>query len=131
MIKLAAGTNLLLSEALLRKLKELKDELGGEARSPLDRLLASRVAATWLQVTYYEALIAQAAGSSESRQKMLQQNLDGAHRRHLASIKTLATVKKLLAPSPSPLQIATRLDGHPGAARRGRAEIAGSVGLHN
>ncbi len=109
LIKLAAGSNLLLAEALLRKLHAMKAELSGETPSPLVKLLAERASACWLQVSYYDALLAQAAGASEARLKMLQRERDAAHRRQLTALKTLATVRKLLVPPPSPVQIATRL----------------------
>jgi len=120
-----------MAESLQRKLRDMKNELSGQSSSPLDRLLVERVTATWLETNYFTALSAQAAGSSEARIKLIGQQLDAASRRHLAALKILATVRKLLTPALSPVQIATRLDGHPPAARRGRAEIAGSVGVHN
>jgi hypothetical protein len=111
LIRLAAGSNLLLSESLIRKLADLKHELGGESPSPLERLLIERVTACWLQVNYHDALVAQAQGSSPERMRMLQGQQDAAHRRHLSAIKTLATVRKLLRPPLSPVDVATRLDG--------------------
>jgi hypothetical protein len=111
LIRLAAGNNLLLSESLIRKLADLKHELGGESPSPLERLLIERVTTTWLQVNHLDALVAQAQASSPQRLKMLQAEQDAAHRRHLTAIKTLATVRKLLMPALSPVQIATRLAG--------------------
>jgi hypothetical protein len=127
LILLAAGPNLLLSESLQRKLQTMKKELGGERPSPLDRLLVERAAATWLQVSYYDALLAQAKGANEGRLKLLQGQQDAAHRRHLTALKTLATVRKLLTPTPAPVEIATRLDrGKPGV-RRGGVAVAGAV----
>jgi hypothetical protein len=56
---------------------------------------------------------------------------DVAHRRHLAALKTLATVRKLLAPPPSPIDVARRL-GRPAAAPRGGREgIAGQMPVRN
>ena len=72
LILLAAGSNLLLAESLQRKLKALKDELGGEAASPLERLLIERATATWQQVSYYDCLPTQAKGVSEAQAKTLQ-----------------------------------------------------------
>lgn len=109
LIKLAAGSNLLLAEALLRKLHAMKAELSGETPSPLVKLLAERASACWLQVSYYDALLAQSSGASEARLKMLQRERDAAHRRQLSAVKTLGTVKKLLVPPLSPVQVATRL----------------------
>jgi hypothetical protein len=128
---LAAGTNLLLGESLKRKLQAMKDEVGGESASQLEKLLAARVAMTWMETAYFDTLIAQSAGMSEARLKMLRGQQDAAHRRHLSAIKTLATVRKLLTPAASPLEIATRLDGKNPLARRGREGIAGTVPVSN
>jgi hypothetical protein len=109
LVRLAVGTNLLLGESLMRKLAALKEELGGNTGSPLEVLLIQRVTATWLQVAYYDGLAAQAQGSGEARLKMTQRQQDAAHRRHLSAIKTLATVRKLLTPALSPVEVASRL----------------------
>jgi hypothetical protein len=102
---LAAGPNPLLAESLKRKLAALKAELGGESPSALERLLIERVTATWLQTNYFDGLLAQAAGAGEARLKVLRQMQDAAHRRHLASIKQLAVVRRLLRPAPSPVEM--------------------------
>ena len=102
---LAAGPNLLLAESLKRKLAELKAELGGESPSPLEKLLAERISTSWLQVTYFDGLVAQAGGAGEARLRALQRQQDAAHRRHLAGIKQLAVVRRLLRPAPSPLEL--------------------------
>jgi hypothetical protein len=47
----------------------------------------------------------------------------------LSSIKTLATVKKLL--TPTPVEIATRLEGRRLAGRRGGLAVAGGVPVTN
>jgi hypothetical protein len=127
----AAGTNLYLGEALNWKLQSMKDELGGDAASPLERLLVSRVVMTWMQTAYFDALAAQASGANDGRTKMIHEQQEAAHRRHLTAAKTLATVRKLLTPSLSPVQIATRLEGQNPAVRRGREGIAGTVPVTN
>jgi hypothetical protein len=116
---LAAGQNLLLAESLKRKLAALKAELGGESPSALERLLIERVAATWLQVNYHDTLVAQAAGAGEARLRALQRQQDAAHRRHLAALKQLAVVRRLLRPAPSPLELLRAPVGEtsPGAAK--------------
>jgi hypothetical protein len=131
LIKLAAGTNLLLAEALQRKLHAMKNELASESASPLERLLVQRVTATWLQVSYFDAVTAQAGPSSEARSKIIQREQDGAHRRHLTALKTLATVRKLLRPAPSPVEIASRLDRSGQTSRCDRVAIAGTVPVGN
>ena len=105
LVRVAAGSNLLLAESLLLKLRALKAELGGESPSPLERLLVERVSASWLQTAYFDGLLAQAAGAGEARLKVLRQQQDAAHRRHLAGIKQLALIRKLLRPAPSPLEL--------------------------
>jgi hypothetical protein len=83
----------------------LKAELAGESPSPLERLLASRVALTWLEVNYLDILVAQAAGAGEARLRALQGQQDSASRRHLASVRQLAVVRRLLRPARSPLEL--------------------------
>ena len=130
LIKLAAGTNLLLAESLQRKLHAMKNELAIESASPLERLLVERVTATWLQLSYFDALMTQPTGS-EARTRMLLRQQDAANRRYLAAVKTLATVRKLLKPSPSPVQIASRLDRSGQRSRCDRMAIAGTVPVGN
>jgi hypothetical protein len=132
---LAAGQNLLLAESLKRKLAELKAELGGASPSPLERLLVERVTATWLQTAYYDGLLAQAAGAGEARLRALQRLQDAAGRRHLAAIKQLALVRRLLRPSPSPLEllrapVGEASPGAAGARRAGGLPLCG-VGVEN
>jgi hypothetical protein len=132
---LAAGPNLLLAESLKRKLAELKAELGGESPSPLERLLIERVTATWLQTNYHDGLVAQAAGAGEARLKVLRQMQDAAHRRHLASLKQLAVVRRLLRPAPSPLELLAPVSetSAPAATRRagGLQRCGAAAGVEN
>ena len=132
---LAAGPNLLLAESLKRKLAELKAELGGESPSALERLLIERVTATWLQTNYVDGLLAQAAGAGEARLKVLRQMQDGAHRRHLAAIKQLAVVRRLLRPAPSPLELLAPVSetSAPAATRRagGLQRCGAAAGVEN
>jgi hypothetical protein len=117
---LAAGPDLLLAECLKRKLAALKAELGGDSPPPLERLLIERVTSTWLQVSYHDTLVAQAAGAGEARLKVLRQQQDSAERRHLAALKQLAVVRRLLRPAPSPLELLRAPVGEtsPALARR-------------
>ena len=59
-----------------------------------------------------------------------QRRLDSAHRRYLTAVKQLALVRKLLRPMPSPIEVATRLEGRTPAlpAGRGRALGRGAAG---
>jgi hypothetical protein len=135
LVRLAAGSNLLLAESLLLKLRALKAELGGESPSPLEKLLAERISASWLQTAYFDGLLAQAAGAGEARLKVLRQQQDAAHRRHLAGIKQLALIRKLLRPAPSPLELLRAPVGEttaPAAPRRaGGLPLCGAAGVQN
>jgi hypothetical protein len=124
---LAAGNNLLLAESLKRTLSAMKTELGGQAPSPLERLLIERVTATWLQVNYFDGLVAQAKETKNAQWQLLQRHQDSAGRRHLAAIKALATIRKLLTPASSPLDIASRLKVPDSVARHSREGFAGKL----
>jgi hypothetical protein len=63
--------------------------------------------------------------------KLLQHQQDAAHRRHLAAIKTLATVRKLLTPVPSPIEIATKLGIECSGLRLRQAPVAEGVPVEN
>ena len=134
---LAAGPNLLLAESLLCKLRALKAELGGESPSPLEKLLAERISTSWLQAAYFDGLLAQAGGAGEARLKVLRQQQDAAHRRHLAGIKQLALIRKLLRPAPSPLELLRAPVGEtspaPAATRRagGLPRCGAAAGIEN
>ena len=134
LVRVAAGSNLLLAESLLLKLRALKAELGGESPSPLEKLLVERVSASWLQTAYFDGLLAQAAGAGEARLKVLRQQQDAAHRRHLASIRQMAVVRRLLRPAPSPLELLAPVGetSAPAATRRaGGLPRCGAAGVEN
>jgi hypothetical protein len=105
LVKLVGGTNLLLTESLVRKLAELKTELAGSSPSPLEQLLVDRVVACWLQVAYADALFAQVRDVPVAQGAELQRRQDAAHRRYLQALKTLATVRRFLPPE-RPLALA-------------------------
>jgi hypothetical protein len=136
LVRAAAGRNLLLGESLLFKLRALKAELGGESPPPLERLLIERISLSWLQTAYFDGLLAQASGAGEARLRALQRQQDAAHRRHLAGIKQLAVVRKLLRPAPSPLELLRAPVGEtsaPAATRRagGLPRCGAAAGVEN
>jgi len=100
--ELTAGPDLLAREALTRQLAALKAELAGPALTPLERLLVERIAATWLQVNYADAAAAQARDLSVKQAELAMERQDRAHRRHLAAVAALATVRRLLPADASP-----------------------------
>jgi hypothetical protein len=130
MLDLAAGNNLLLEESVRRKLDELKKELAPS--SALERLLAERVAISWLQVNHadLDAIAAQAGNGVGTRSAHAQRRLGQAHGRFLQAVKQLALVRKLLRPALSPFDLALRsVEETPvprsGASRAGHAHRGG------
>ena len=83
-------------EGLEHLLETMRREVAGNSVSPLERLLAERIIATWLQVQLFEALYAANLGDLTLNQaNYYQKRLDRAHRRHLSAIRTLAQIRKL------------------------------------
>lgn len=107
-LSLLAGKDLLLAEAVRRKQEELRAELAGPEPSPLEKLLVERIVACHLQSLYADALYAQARQASPATLRELMRRQESAQKRYLSSIKQLALVRKLLRPSLSPLDLATR-----------------------
>ena len=109
MVRIYAGDDPFLQEVLPRTLGAMKAELAGENPSPLERLLAQRVAATWFLLQYFEALYAQRRDEmTMARDYHHQKILDRAHRRHLSAIRTLAQVRSLLKPTVAQVNIAEK-----------------------
>ncbi len=95
----ASEDDLLAREAIPRVLAEMRAELEGESPTALERMLAERVVATWLQVQSYETLYAQNVRKmtmawGEHHQK----RIDRAHNRHLSAVRALAQVRKMGPP---------------------------------
>jgi hypothetical protein len=117
-IALAAGKDLLLGETLARQLRAFREELTGpEGASKLEAVLIGKAALAYLQSSYFDTLIAgllQREGIDPARLRLLGQFQDRAANRLRATLQSLAQVRKLLRPaarSPSPVQIASWLDG--------------------
>jgi hypothetical protein len=94
--EMTKGGDLASKEFLTHQLESMRIEVAGENPSPLERLLAERVVATWLQVQLFEGLYAVGMKSgSRIQDDHRQKRLDRAHRRHLSAIRTLAQIRKL------------------------------------
>lgn len=105
----AAGGNLLLREALDRKVEAVRAELAGPEASPLERLLAEQIALCWLHSSYTDAVAARARkGEAPVNQKLALQRQESSLRRLVTATKQLALVRKLLRPSVSPIDVALR-----------------------
>jgi hypothetical protein len=130
-LRLLGGTDYLLSESVRLKLAALRQELGTEGASPLEKLLIERVAACWLQTHYADALYAQAKGpgSTPSVRQELMKRQESSQRRYLAAIKQLALVRKLLKPALSPPQLAQSTVSEDAAVPRARGARVPSLRL--
>jgi hypothetical protein len=122
LVKLAAGTNILFSESLIRKQAALRKELAGPDADRLERALAERAALCHLHVCYWDAMVAQGKGNDAARLNAVRKHQDSAHKRHLDAVKMLATVRKLLRPARSPLDMLTPVEeqSEPAVVKRAR-----------
>lgn len=87
----------LFRQSCVRKIELMREELSGPAPSSLESLLIERILNNWLQVHHLEMLV----NVQESVQwiKVYEERFDKAHKRYVASIKTLAQVRKLQLPN--------------------------------
>jgi hypothetical protein len=99
-IDLIAGRDLLVRESLTRKVAALKAELARPDAPLLERLLAERVTACWVQAAQADAAFAglKGTGVTAAQLDLLQRRQERTQRSYLASIRTLATVRRLIAP---------------------------------
>jgi hypothetical protein len=118
LVKLVGGTDLMLTECIWRKLAALRAELAGPTPTRLEQLLVDRVACSWLQSCYFDALLGQSKGASAAQLQAIQRSLTSAHNRFLSAAKSLTLLRKLLIPSRSPIEIATALQGNGRPSRR-------------
>lgn len=96
MQKMTREKDLASKEIMEHQLDSMRSEIVGEDPSPLERLLAERIVATWLQVQLFESLYATNFGKLTINQgNYHQKRLDRAHRNHLSAIRTLAQIRKM------------------------------------
>jgi len=110
LVQHATGNNLLLREALDRKLQALKTELREAGDGVLHGLLIERVVLGWLELHGLEATCTHLRDQypAPAQVEALERRRNHVHRRYLAALRSLATVRKLLLRTPSPLDVATR-----------------------
>jgi hypothetical protein len=109
-LRLVAGDNLHIMEAVQRKLAELKKELAGPSPSPVETILVERIGVCWLQVYQLDIQATVGLGATSTPQGVYaQKKLDSAHRRFLLAVKQLAVVRKFLRPDLPAIQIAAIL----------------------
>jgi hypothetical protein len=93
-----SGKNLLFKEVLNRKVELLQAEVAGPSPTPLERLLAERVAICWLHLYHLEQIYSQKDSMPLQLGLYFQRSISSAHKRYLAAMKTLAVVRKLAVP---------------------------------
>lgn len=117
-IELIGGKDNLLKESVAFYVDKLKEDLAGPHATVLERLMAERLVACWLQWTYCDGLEAENPAAQGTRIAACHAKRQAeAHRRFISAATALATVKRLLprtievevvqklvaAPSPAPI----------------------------
>ena len=123
-LQLIAGSNLMLQESTRRKAEQLRLEPTGPGPSPVERLLVERVIACWLQTNYADAAYAQLKGNAPGQHTAALRRQNSAQQRYLQSMQALVTIRKLLRPAPSPLDLAMRPVPEQPAGRLAGASVA-------
>ena len=98
----AAGNNLLARRGLEEQLRELRNGLREAGDSPLERVLIDRLVACWLQANYADwqhGELLKKGSYKFTEGRYSEDRQDRAHRRLLQAARTLATVRRLLAPA--------------------------------
>jgi hypothetical protein len=95
--RMSKDKDLAAKEVMKRQLAAMREEIVGGNPSPLERLLAESVVATWLQIQLFESLYASSLyqNMTIAQGNYHQKRLDQTYRRHLSSIRTLAQIRKL------------------------------------
>jgi hypothetical protein len=94
--ELLGGDDPLSVEAIRRKAEQTRAELEGDAPTPLERLLAGQVVSGWLEMTHAQVKLADPGGSTLGQAGFNLRRAEQAHKRYLAAMRTLATVRELL-----------------------------------
>jgi hypothetical protein len=132
LLDLASAGGLLARESMGRKMNELAAEVGGPSPGPLERLLVERLVLCWAE-SYLADLDAVRQGrlATPLGAHVLRRQ-GAAQRRFLQAAKALATVRKLLKPAVSPLQLAmTPVDEAPAGRRARQTAPADGVPVMN
>ena len=113
--KTASANDTLVEEAIVERARMLASEVAGENPTPLEVLLAERIASLWVFVELQEALVsAYFVRDNPNRApvsyllKMIKIQ-ESANRRYLAAMKALAQVRKLQANTPG-IQFNTQIN---------------------
>jgi len=95
---LASSGHPIMKEAVSRHLATLRQELAGQAPTPLERLLVDRIVICQLQVYHADRVCAD-PNLTVYQRAFMERSLERAQRRYLSAIRNLATVRRLLLPA--------------------------------
>jgi len=99
LVELWAPDSALTREGLRRKLTAMRTELAGPGASPLERLLAERAVACWLQSYHADFAYARALKELPPKEtEPYQRRQDRAARQYLKALRSLAEVRRLIVP---------------------------------
>jgi hypothetical protein len=120
LLDLASAGGLLARESMARKMEELGAELGGPSPGPLERLLVERLVLSWAQCCLADLDAVRQGRLTTPLGAHVIRRQAAAQRLFVQAAKALATVRRLLKPPLSPLQLAMRSVDEAPAARRAR-----------
>ena len=94
--KMSKDKDLAAKEVMERQLAAMREEIAGENPSTLERLLAERVVATWLQIQLFEGLYASSMfkGGTISQGNYEQKRLDQTYRRRCTACYRRPWIKR-------------------------------------
>ncbi|MBE2252867.1 MAG: hypothetical protein IAE78_25265 [Myxococcus sp.] len=98
-VHLFAGKDVFARESMGIELKRLKSALAGPSPTAIELLLVDRVAACWVQANYADAVEATQGDRTLRQAELAMKRQTHAHKRLLLALKTLAEVRRLMAPT--------------------------------
>jgi hypothetical protein len=90
-----SATNPLALESILRTSTEMKRDLAGEHPSCLEQMLVDQVVTCWMETRYAEIATSDQGEASLKQAGFRLRRLESAHKRYLAAVKELATLRRL------------------------------------
>ncbi|MHB0956866.1 MAG: hypothetical protein ACYC6N_29830 [Pirellulaceae bacterium] len=101
LINLIAGNNVLLRESLSRQVISLKEEWGSGGPGVLQEIAVQRVANTWLQMSYVDAVCPAPASRAEIQRQ------ESSHRQFDKAVKALKAASRDVSKGvlPQPLRV--------------------------
>jgi len=109
-VDMLAGKDLVVQEAAMRKVDQIRSQVAGPCPSPLEAILADRIALCWVHMQYADSMFVQNLAKGDASYRLLsylQDRQDRCHRRLLSAVRALAQVRRLLRPSVAQVNITT------------------------